>query len=189
MRFLIGIPLIVAIISIVLNFILAGLLALTYTTLTQEKVIATIKFEKISDSNNKSYTAILYDGSGKKIDNYLIKGDQWQIDAGFYKLEYWANIIGMESKYTLDRFKGRYKNILDENKLKPISYQIEDNKIVDTFSFFIDTNYGSSTYKDIKLNTLFIVLKTPTGLMVREEHIEKTKKTNYYNKFKSTLGL
>ena len=67
MRFLIGIPFILAIISIVLNFILAGLLALTYTNLTKETPIVTITFE--AEGNNK-FLATLRDYTFPKITQF-----------------------------------------------------------------------------------------------------------------------
>jgi len=112
------------------------------------------------------------------------------MDAGFIKMEYWANVFGVDSKYTLDRLEGRYKNIDDQNNKKHKSYQLEDHKLIDIMSIFIDTTYGSSVYTDIKLNTRYSILKTPTGLMVREELIEPTKKEkSLLDKTKSLFGF
>ena len=54
-------------------------------------------------------------------------------------------------------------------------------------SFFFDTPYGSSVYKKIKLNTKYIVLKSQTGLMVREEHFHLMKKKSFIEKTKAML--
>ena len=62
------------------------------------------------------------------------------------------------------------KNIEDENKLIHKAYQLESHKLTDIFSFFIDTTYGSSTYSNINTNSKFTVLKTQTGLIIREEN-------------------
>ncbi len=189
MRYILKLTSIGLIASIFINMLLATLLTVTYTTLSKETPIATLYFEKVQTSGKKTYIAYLRDASGDKIGTYLIDGDQWQIDAGFYKLEYWAYLFGMESKYTLNRFKGRYKNIDDENTMKPKSYQLESRIIVDTFSWFIDASYGSSTYTDIELETLYSVLKTPTGLMVREKYIEPVQKPDYFKEVKTLMGL
>jgi len=186
MRFLIGIPFVLAIIGIVLNFVLAGLLALTYKTLTKETPIVTITFK--AEGNNK-FLATLKDNQKDKIGDYEIYGNQWQLDAGFYKMSYFANILGIESRYTLDRFQGRYKDIKDANTKQVKAYQLESNTLVDDFSFFFDTTYGSSTYKDIKINTVYTVFKTPTGLMVREKHIKPIVKKSFLDKAKAAIGF
>ena len=186
---IIGLPVVVTIISFVLNIILAILLTMTYTSLTQEKLIASLIFDSKSNKS-QIYIAHLRDAEGKKIGNYKLFGNQWRIDAGFIKMEYWANVFGVDSKYTLDRLEGRYKNIDDQNSKKHKSYQLEDHSLIDTMSFFVDTTYGSSVYTDIKLNTKYSVFKTPTGLMIREELIEPTKEEkSFFNKTKSLFGF
>jgi len=94
-------------------------------------------------------------------------------------MEYWANIFGLDSKYALNRFEGRYKDIDQENNSVHKAYQLESQGIIDTFSFFVDATYGSSVYQDIKLNTEYTVLKSQTGLMVREKHIEQPEESFY----------
>lgn len=183
---MIGLPIVVTIISLALNVILAGLLVLTYSSLTQEQTIATIRFNQI-ENKECTYTAHLYDETGSVIDTYKIYGDQWRMDAVFIKMKYWANIFGMDSKYALNRFEGRYKDIDQENSKVHKAYQLESQGIIDTFSFFVDAIYGSSVYQDIKLNTEYTVLKSQTGLMVREKTIEQQEK-NFYDKAKSWIS-
>lgn len=132
--FIIGLPVVVTIINFVLNIILAILLAMTYTSLTQEQLIATLTFDSIPNQS-QIFIAHLNDAEGSKIDDYTLFGDQWRMDAGFIKMEYWANVFGVDSKYTLDRLEGRYKNIEDQNNKKKQSYQLEDHSLIDTMSF------------------------------------------------------
>ncbi len=166
------------------NIILTGLLALTYSSLTEEEKVAVIKFDNIPDQPGV-YIAHLYDNEESKIDDYTIYGDQWRIDASFIKVKNWANLLKIKSKYRLNRFEGRYKNIDHENSKKHKAYQLESHSLIDTFPFFVDTTYGSSVYQDIKVNTKYTVLKSITGLMVREEPIEIKKKKSFWEKTKS----
>jgi len=184
----VGLPVVVTVGSLILNVILASLLALTYSSLTKEQLVATITFENVP-SKSKVYTAHLYDDKGSKIDDYIIYGDQWRMDAGFIKMKYWANVFGVDSKYTLDRFEGRYSNIDEENNSRHKSYQLEDHSLIDNMSWLIDTTYGSSTYQDIKLNTKYTVLRSQTGLMVREELIKVEKEKSLVDKTKSFFGF
>ncbi len=182
----IAIPVIATVLSLIVNIILAALLALTYSTLTKENLVAEITFDKIANQE-KLYTAHVLSPSGSKIGNYLIYGDQWRMDAAFIKMEYWANILGVDSKYALNRIEGRYKNIQDENTKEHKSYQLEGHTIIDSFSFFVDTTYGSSVYQDIKLGVKYKVLHSPTGLLVRDEVVIPEK--SYWDKTKDALGL
>ncbi len=185
-KYFIGLPIIATIGSFLLNGILAGLLALTYSSLTKEQLIATITFDK---NEKEIYTAHLYDDKGSKVKDYEIYGDQWRIDAGFIKMKYWANVFGIDSKYVLDRIEGRYSNTESQNNNEHKAYQIESSSLIDTMSFFVDTTYGSSVYKDIKLNTKYIVLRTPTGLMVRETKLNTPIETSFFEKSKAFIGF
>jgi len=185
---LIAIPVVGAIIGFIINAVLALLLTLTYSSLTEEQIVSTIEFSDVPDQE-KVYIAHIYDDSGSKINDYTIYGDQWRMDAGFIKMKYWANVFGIDSKYTLNRFEGRYANIKDENNNKHRAYQLESHSIIDNFSFFVDTTYGSSVYQNIKLNTEYTVLKSQTGLMVREKYIEQIEEKSYLEQAKSLIGL
>ncbi len=180
---MIGLPIVVTIISLALNVILASLLVLTYSSLTQEQTIATIRFNQV-ENKECTYTAHLYDETGSVMGTYEIYGDQWRMDAVFIKMKYWANIFGMDSKYALNRFEGRYKDIDQENSNVHKAYQLESQGVIDTFSFFVDVTYGSSVYQDIKLNTEYTVLKSQTGLMVRQKAIEQQEEKNFFDKAK-----
>jgi hypothetical protein len=154
-----------------------------YNSLTKENIIATIQFDKIQNKQ-QTYIAHLYSYDNSKIGDYKIYGDQWRIDSNFFKMKYWANIFGIDSKYALNRLEGRYKNIEDENNKKNISYSIEEHKIIYIFDLFIDIQYGSSVYKEIDINKKYIILKTPTGLIVRDKNIKNIKKRDsLFDKF------
>jgi hypothetical protein len=183
-RVLVGIPVIALLLSIILNAILAVVLVITYSSLTEEKIVAILKFEKIHEID-KIYLAHLYDSHKSKIGDYEIYGDQWRIDAGFIKMKYWANIFGVDSKYTLNRLEGRYKNIEEQNSRRKHSYELESHDLVDKFSFFIDTTYGSSTYQDINLNTEYKILQSQTGLLVREKPDTAESEKSIYQKAKN----
>lgn len=187
-KLIIGLPVVLTIISFVLNTILAILLSMTYTSLTQEQLIATLTFD-FKPNQSQIFTAHLHNAKDSKIGDYKLFGDQWRIDAGFIKMEYWANVFGVDSKYTLNRLEGRYKNIEDQNNKKKKSYQLEAHSLIDTMSFFIDTTYGSSVYKDIKINIKYSIFKTPTGLLVRERKLNIPIEKSFFEKTKAFIGF
>lgn len=171
MQYILGIPVVGFVVMLIINIVLAILLAATYNGLSKENLVATIQFNAI-DNQDKTYIATIFDDDKDKIGKYKVYGDQWRMDAGFIKMSYLGNIFGLDSKYTLDRFEGRYSDINEENTKTHKSYQLEEHDLIENFSFFFDTTYGSSVYKNIKENTLFTVLHSPTGLLVREEEIK-----------------
>ncbi len=177
-------PVLILIIS---NLILTGLLALTYSSLTQEQIVAIIKFDNVPEQPS-TYIVHLYDNKEVNHKDYIIYGDQWRMDAGFIKVKYWANVLGIDSRFTLNRLEGRYKNIEDENSKKHKSYQIESHHIIDIFPFFVDATYGSSIYQDINLNTKYTVLKSQTGLMVREQTMLNNQEESFWEKAKSFIN-
>lgn len=170
-RFLIGIPFGVAVGSILLNFLFFILFSWTYSALTEETEIAKIQFSK--PSNESTFHIAHISGSdGSEVGKYQIYGEQWRIDAKFMKMKYWANILGLDSRYALERFEGRYKKNEDQNTKQKLSYDLGEDTFIDIFSFFgwnpfVDTEYGSSAYQDIKINKEFTVYKTQTGLIIR----------------------
>jgi hypothetical protein len=105
----ITLPIIGVVLHFIITALLAVLLALTYTSLTKEEIVAKIKFDVILNQS-QMYIAHLYGADGSNIDDYVIFGDQWRMDAGFIKMEYWANVLGVDSKYILNRIEGRYKD-------------------------------------------------------------------------------
>ncbi len=175
MQYILGIPVIGFVVMFIMNIVLALLLAVTYNGLSKENLVASIKFKTIDDKD-KIYIATVFDDGENEIGEYKIYGDQWRMDAGFIKMSYFGNIIGLDSKYTLNRFEGRYSDIKEENSKTHKSYQLEEHDLIENFGFFFDTTYGSSVYKNIKQNTLFTVLHSPTGLLVREKEIQVEKK-------------
>ncbi len=186
-RFVLGIPVIGVVISLLLNVILSVLLVLTYTNLTKEGLVASVYFDAVPQKQ-KEYIAHLYDAENSKIGDFIIYGDQWRIDAKFIKMKYWAAVLGAESKYTLDRIEGRYEDVQEANTLQKIAHQIESSSLIDNFSFFMDIAYGSSVYKEIALNTKYKVLKSTTGLLVREEKINEKKSKGFIDGVKGWLG-
>lgn len=164
---------IIIIILAVTNLLSIGSFFWGYKALTKEGIIAKVTFNNYNESNI-TYTANLYDAQDKLINKYTIYGDQWRLDAKFVKMKYWATLFGIESRYQLERFQGRYKNIEDENSKKHKAYDLGKKRLGDYFSIFgwnifMDAKYGASTYTNISTKKQYIVSKTLTGIIVRNK--------------------
>jgi hypothetical protein len=149
-----------------------GMNVLTYVRLTAEKPIAKMYFEQVGAD---AFTAHIGGAAGDVSGTYEIFGDQWRIDAEFIKLKPWANIMGMDARYKLVRFEGRYRDIADENTKPRLAYDLGHGDVLDLvnylaeWNFLIDAEYGSSTYTDIAEGVLYTVYRTQSGIIVRSE--------------------
>jgi len=145
-----------------------------YTTFTKEEPVAVLSFSKIEKNE---YMTTLYTQDTKTLPRtYKLYGNQFQLDANFKKFKYYANFFGFDNKYELDRLSGRYKLAENENSKKHLVYDLRNNGnliLNNTLltNIFIDVNYGSSVYTDIKENVLYKIYKTNTGFLIRKEVI------------------
>lgn len=156
-----------------------GLNLQTYRQLSYEQDVATIEFRELSP---QLYQAKLSMSNGQAR-LFAVHGDEWQIDARVLKWKPWANVLGLDAQYRLERVSGRYKNI-DEEQSKPRSaYQLHDPRGVDLWALanqypdwlpVVDAIYGSATYLPMADNTKYTIQLTQSGLVARKVPI-KTK--------------
>lgn len=145
----------------------------TFFTLTDETLIAEVRFEQVAQQR---YRAYLSTGDFCEEAVYGIAGDQWRIDAEFVKWHYWALLLGLDSQYRLDRFEGRFSDVDIQNaragqahSLKPAT-SLDVVALADSLgrlNFLMDATYGSSTYETIDPGRIYSVYKSPTGIFTR----------------------
>ncbi len=178
MRYL-KIPLAAIVVLVVVNLIAWGGFIWSYQVFTHEAPILTLRFEETGKQQYRAYIESPESVRG----GYVLYGDQWRVDAHFVKMKYWANLLGMESRYAIDRLQGRYINVHDENTLPNIAHQLTGEGIsyftLFGLSPFVDTEYGTSAYHAIDVSKRFHVYKTPTGIMVRSELLNPEVKKNW----------
>lgn len=160
---------------IVLSLALVASIALnvlTYVRLTAETPIAAMYFDKVADD---VFTAHLVSDDEGVSGTYEILGDQWRIDAEFIKLKPWANIMGMDARYQLVRFEGRYSDTQRQNTAPFRAYDLGTGDALDIvnylseWNFLVDAEYGSSTFTDIDEDMVYTVYRTQSGIIVRSE--------------------
>jgi hypothetical protein len=156
-----------------LFIVLLGASIHTYDTLTEETLIAQVRFERTGE---QEFLAYLRTGDLCAEQPLPVLGDQWRIDAQFLKWKYWALLFGLDSQYRLERFEGRYSSIDDQNRRPTLAHSLGAPTAIDVvgvarslgdLNFLIDATYGSSTYQVIDTERLYEVYKTPTGIFTR----------------------
>ena len=161
--------------------LLAGSPFYIYARFTREKPVAELFFRQIGPQH---YIAYLATGDFCVIHSYPLYGDQWRIDASFLKWTNFGTLLGLDSRYRLDRLSGRYAAVAEENVRPHQAYDLAPEVLFDIFRLgaigakgarLADTEYGSSAYMDIDVTRRYIVYKSQSGLFARSEPLAATR--------------
>lgn len=146
-----------------------------YQRLTDERPIAELYFEPIEPDVFKAQIAL---GNLCVYETYLVYGDEWRLDAAFLKWGNLPTLLGAEPLYRIDRLSGRYSAVADENTRPRLAHALAPEVVIDPFGFsgtgtgwLIDTVFGSSVYQPIDPALRYIVYRSPSGLLVRNQRI------------------
>lgn len=147
----------------------------TYQRLTYESLIADVYVRQLAPL--KFQLSLSYSSEDADQHYYILEGDQWQLDARILKWKGWANLIGLDSYYQLERLSGRYSNIdLARNRLpslidlsqKPRGLDIWRLKqLLNEKIWFVDTLFGQGVFMPMKDGAHFQVSIGQSGLISR----------------------
>jgi hypothetical protein len=175
MRRLFNWSLVLIVLLAVLVVVLFSASVYTYHALTDETLIAELRFDETGD---RQYLAHLRTGDLCDERVLPVFGDQWRVDADFLKWKYWAMLFGLDSQYRLDRLEGRYRDAAEQNSAPKVAHDLGGETALDviavaemlgSWNFLIDATYGSSTYQDIDSANVYYVYRTQTGIITRYE--------------------
>jgi hypothetical protein len=108
--------------------------------------------------------------------NFELRGDEWQVDARVLKWRAFANLIGFDTAYRLERIGGRYSNIEDERAQPRSVYALNTAGRVDPWELihryhswvpWMDALYGSATYLPMSDGALYEINVSQSGLVAR----------------------
>jgi len=145
----------------------------TYARLTHEEPVAEIVFEA---RNPQHYRATLTQIPSGEMQIFVLAGDEWQLDARVLKWKGWANLLGLDAQYRLERIGGRYRDLEQERSAERTVYGLSENPGVDLWVLttkyprwlpFVDAVYGSATYLPMADGARYEVKMTQTGLIAR----------------------
>jgi len=147
----------------------------TYQTLTAEQPVGTLSFEKFAE---REYVATLDTGSGQSR-QFTVFGDECQMDARILKWHYFANLIGFDTLYRLDRISGRYKDVAAESTQKRSVYALVEDPGIEIWALinrfnehlpWIDAVYGNAVFLPMQQGAAFRITMTGSGLIARPEN-------------------
>jgi hypothetical protein len=145
----------------------------TYARLTHEQPVAQIIFEARGPQRHR---ATLTQMPGGEMQVFVLAGDEWQLDARVLKWKGWANLLGLDAQYRLERVSGRYRDIEQERHDERTVYDLSENPGVDLWELstryprwmpFVDAVYGSATYMPIADGARYEIAMTQSGLIAR----------------------
>ena len=154
-------------------FFIVSLNLHTYARLTYERPVAELVFEA---QGPQSYRATLTQMPSGEMQVFMLAGDEWQLDARVLKWKGWANLLGLDAQYRLERVGGRYRDIEQERHATRTVYALSENPGVDLWQMsmdhpgrlpFVDAVYGSATYMPMADGARYQVSMTQSGLIAR----------------------
>lgn len=163
--------------------LLVGLDVQTYQRLTYERPVATISVQQLGP---KYYQATLTPPADGLAEGdvppvaraYPIHGDEWRIEARVLKWKGWANMLGLDSQYRLDRLSGRYEETEDELHAERSVYDLRPDppsqidlwkmaRKYNRYAPMVDTLYGSGASMPMADGAVYEVWITQNGLLAR----------------------
>lgn|SRR6188768_113356 len=154
-------------------FFLVSMNLHTYARLTYERPVAEIVFEARGPQH---YRATLMEMPEGEMQMFVLAGDEWQLDARVLKWKGWANLLGLDAQYRLERVSGRYRDIEQERHDERTVYGLSENPGVDLWQMstqypqwlpMVDAVYGSATYMPMADGARYQVSITQSGLIAR----------------------
>jgi hypothetical protein len=171
--------------SALMGFLLLALAALlfvvslnlhSYARLTHEQPVAEIVFET---RGPQQFRATLAEIPSGEMQLFTLAGDEWQLDARVLKWRGWANLLGLDAQYRLERIGGRYRDIEQERNGTRTVYPLSENPGLDLWMLstrypkwlpFVDAVYGSATYMPMADGARYEISITQSGLIARPKN-------------------
>jgi hypothetical protein len=121
------------------------------------------------------YAALLTYPSGET-QELALAGDEWQVDARVLKWTPFADILGFDTAYRLERISGRYSDIARERDQTRTVYALNPPDRVDVWTLlragrryvpWADALYGSAVYVPMSDGARYQVVVSQSGLVAR----------------------
>lgn len=148
----------------------------TYHKLTGEQPVGTLSFEKFAP---REYVATLDTGSGSPR-QFTVFGDECQMDARILKWRYFANLLGFDTVYRLDRISGRYRDVAAESAAQRSVYPLSEDSGIEIWPLvnrfnehlsWIDAVYGNAVYLPMAHGAAYRITMTDSGLIGRPQNV------------------
>jgi len=154
--------------------LLLGLDIQTYRQLSYERPVATVELHRTGD--NAFDVTVAEAASAQQPRSFHLSGDEWRIEARVLKWKPWANVLGLDARYRLERLAGEFTDSAAEaagpHSLVDLGGQDGQGQLVDWGQRLnrlnlIDTLYGSAAIMPMADGAIYTLSMTQTGLLAR----------------------
>jgi hypothetical protein len=144
----------------------------TYQRLSFEQPAGELQLTRTAD---RQFNAVLTYPNGEHA-SFALRGDEWQVDARVLKWHAFANLVGFDTAYRLERIGGRYTSIEDERTQARTVYSLNQPQRIDPWDLvhhyhswvpWMDALYGSATFLPMADGALFEIKVSQSGLVAR----------------------
>jgi hypothetical protein len=144
----------------------------TYQRLTFEQPAGELQ---LSRTGERAFNAVLTYPGGERA-NFALRGDEWQVDARVLKWHAFANMVGFDTAYRLERISGRYARVEDERAQARTVYSLNPPQRIDPWDLvhryhswmpWLDALYGSATFLPMSDGALYEIEVSQSGLIAR----------------------
>ena len=124
---------------------------LSYGRLIEEQLVSQVEFRRISTDQFQARMMIV----GKDDQFFILRGDEWQIDARIISWKPPLTVLGLDPIYQLDRLSGRFAEIDREQTEPRTVHSLNQELPADLWRFSrkfpflmpgVDAHYGTATY-------------------------------------------
>jgi hypothetical protein len=175
-------------VAVGLSAALLGQNVQTYSRLSYERPVASLSVGQLAPQYFEvTVVQPATDDLPARTAVYPVNGDEWRMEAQVLKWKPWANIIGLDAQYRLDRLSGRYQDV-DQERTGARSvhalYSEEPGTVAGLQTLWsvsawdmarkyrryvdaVDTLYGSAAYMPMADGGTYEVWITQSGLIAR----------------------
>jgi hypothetical protein len=152
--------------------VLIGTNLRSYQRLAYEQPAGELQLTKDGD---REFDAVLTYPDGQHA-SFPLRGDEWQVDARVLKWHAFANLVGFDAAYRLERISGRYMRLEDERSLPRTVYDLHTPGRIDPWELvhryrswvpWLDALYGSATFLPMADGALYEIKVSQSGLVAR----------------------
>jgi hypothetical protein len=152
--------------------LLVGTNLRTYQRLAYEQPAGELQLKRVAD---RQFDAALSYPDGDRA-NFALSGDEWQVDARVLKWHAFANLVGFDAAYRLERISGRYSHVEDERSQPHTVYDLHPPGRIDPWEWvhryrswvpWMDALYGSATFLPMADGALYEIKVSQSGLVAR----------------------
>ena len=160
----------VALVSLAITFSIQG-----YRSLTSEQLAATIHIEALGE---QIFRATVNEPENLATQSFDLAGDQLYVDARVLKWHPWANVLGLQTLFELERVSGRYASLDDEQTSARTVYSLSQKRPLDLFELatqyarytpFVDAEYGSGVFLEVEDGASYTLNISSSGLVLRQD--------------------